>query len=66
MPKKINEVLKEIPKSEKVTMTFIGESGQRLTVTQGKEGFYLYQNTDKGYKFLKSRAKTLVFLNVIN
>ena len=61
MPKKINEVLQEIPKSEKVTMTFIGESGQRLTVTQGKEGFYLYQNTDKGYKFLKSRSKDPCF-----
>lgn len=61
MPKKINEVFKEIPKSEMVIMTFIGESGQRLTVTQGKEGFYLYQNTDKGYRFLKSRSKDPCF-----
>lgn len=61
MPKKINEVLKEISKSEMVIMTFIGESGQRLTVTQGKEGFYLYQSTDTGYKFLKSRSKDPCF-----
>ena len=61
MPKKINEVFKEIPKSEMVIMTFIGESGQRLTVTQGKEGFYLYQNIDKGYRFLKSRSKDPCF-----
>lgn len=61
MPKKVNEVLKEIPKSEKITMTFIGESGQRLTVTQGKEGFCLYENTDAGYKFLKSRSKNPCF-----
>ncbi len=61
MPKKINEVLKEIPKSEKVIMTFVGSSGQKLTVAQGKEGFYLYQNTNKGYKFLKSRSKDPCF-----
>ena len=61
MPKKINDVLKEIPKSEKVIMTFIDEAGQRLTVTQGTEGFYLDQNTDKGYKFLKSRSKDPCF-----
>ena len=61
MPKKINDVLKEIPKSEKVIMTFIDEAGQRLTVTQGTEGFYLYQNTDKGYKLLKSRSKDPCF-----
>lgn len=61
MPKKINEVFKEISKSEMVIMTFIGESGQRLTVTQGKEGFYLYQYTDKGYRFLKSRSKDPCF-----
>ena len=61
MPKKINDVLKEIPKSEKVIMTCIDEAGQRLTVTQGTEGFYLYQNTDKGYKFLKSRSKDPCF-----
>lgn len=61
MPKKINEVLKEIPKSEKVIMTFIGSSEQKLIVTRGKEGFYLYQNTDKEYKFLKSRSKDPCF-----
>lgn len=61
MPKKINEVLKEIPKSEMVIMTFIGSSEQKLIVTRGKEGFYLYQNTDKGYKFLKSRSKDPCF-----
>lgn len=61
MPKKINEVLKEIPKSEMVIMTFIGSSEQKLIVTRGKEGFYLYQNTDKGYRFLKSRSKDPCF-----
>lgn len=61
MPKKINEVLKEIPKSEMVIMTFIGSSEQKLIVTRGIEGFYLYQNTDKGYRFLKSRSKDPCF-----
>lgn len=61
MPKKINEVLKEIPKSEKITMTFIGSEGQRYTVAQSKEGFYLYQNTEQGYTFLKSRSKDPCF-----
>lgn len=61
MPKKINEVLKEIPKSEMVIMTFIGSSEQKLIVTRGKEGFYLYQSTDTGYKFLKSRSKDPCF-----
>lgn len=61
MPKKINEELKEIPKSEKVTMTFIGAEGQKYTVTQGKDGFFLYQNIKQGYRFLKSRSKDPCF-----
>lgn len=61
MSKKINEVLKEIPKNEIIILTFIGSESQKLIVTQGKEGFYLYQSTDAGYKFLKSRSKDPCF-----
>ena len=61
MPKKINDVLKEIPSSEKIIMTFIGSDDKKLIVTQSKDGFCLYQNTSDGYKFMKSRSKDPCF-----
>lgn len=61
MSKTVNEVLVKLPLSEKINLTF--DNGKTVyVVTVGKDGtYYLYQKTEKGYQYKKSRKKDPCF-----
>lgn len=61
MSKKINEIIKNFPKSETVCLTFI-KGTKKYKVTRDRDKtYYLYEETENGYIFLKSRKRDPCF-----
>lgn len=62
MPKKVNEKIKKLPKSEIVNLTFNnGSKVYIVTRDNDRTNYYLYEKVDSGYKYLKSRKKDPCF-----
>lgn len=61
MPKKVNETLMSLPKSETVILTF--DNGNKIyVVTLDKDNTnYLYEKIENGYIYRKSRKKDPCF-----
>lgn len=56
MAKRINELLKFIPKNETVCLTFDNSNIVYIVVRANSDGcYYLYEKVPSGYKYMKSR-----------
>lgn len=62
MPKKINEILKCLPKTETVCLHFNnGNKKYKVTRDNRDNTYYLYEESDNGFMFMKSRKRDPCF-----
>lgn len=62
MPKRVNDVLNKIPKSEKICMKYSTPTKiYVITKSQNDGTYFLYVESDKGYTFKKSRKNDPCF-----
>lgn len=62
MPKKVNESITSLPKSEAICLHFNNDNQKYIVTRDSKDNtYYLYEKTDKGMTFKKSRKKDPCF-----
>lgn len=62
MPKKVNESIISLPKSEAICLHFNNDNQKYIVTRDSKDNtYYLYEKTDKGFTFKKSRKKDPCF-----
>lgn len=62
MPKKVNEKIKELPKGEDINLTFNNGSTTYVVTRDKRDGtYYLYEKSENGYTYKKSRRKDPCF-----
>ncbi len=61
MSKKVNETLGTLPKSETITLTFNNSHNTYIVTRDRDNAYYLYEKSNKGYIFKKSRKKDPCF-----
>lgn len=60
MAKRINSLLKELPKGEHIVLSFHNNDSENYTVTQSTDGkYFLYSKNNSSYTYLKSKTDPL-------